>query len=92
VAEHVEGVLARADADLVYAAGPTPVLREVAGAAERRGAWCQVALETPITCGTGLCQGCPVPVVGEDGVSRVVRGCVDGPVMRADRVDWAAVS
>ena len=39
-------------------------------------------------CGTGLCQGCAVPVVGEDGVARMVRACVDGPVFRGDRVRW----
>ena len=39
-----------------------------------------------MACGTGLCQGCPVPVIAEDGVSRLVRACVDGPVFRGDRV------
>ena len=37
---------------------------------------------------TGLCQGCAVPVVGEDGVGRLVRACADGPVFRGDRVRW----
>lgn len=92
VADHVPDVLARVDADVVYAAGTTGSLAAVAAAAATRGAWCQVALETPMTCGTGLCQGCPVPVVGEDGVRRLVRGCVEGPVLRADRVDWEAIA
>ncbi len=39
-------------------------------------------------CATGLCQGCAVPVVGEDGVGRMVRACTDGPVFRGDRVRW----
>lgn len=91
VAEHVGGVLDRADADVVYASGPVDTLRVVASAAEQRGAWCQVALETAITCGTGLCQGCVVPVIGEDGISRAVRGCVEGPVLRGDRVHWELV-
>lgn len=88
LAEHVDGVLDRADADVVYAAGPTDTLRVVARAAEHRGAWCQVAVEAAVTCGTGLCQGCVVPVIGEDGISRAVRGCVEGPVLRGDRVHW----
>ena len=29
----------------------------------------------PTPCATGLCHGCPLPVVGEDGVARVVRAC-----------------
>ena len=68
--------------------GPRRPCAAVAAAAERRGAWSQVALETPMACGTGLCQGCPVPVVAEDGVTRRVRACVDGPVVRGDRVHW----
>jgi len=81
--------LRRAEADVVYAAGPAPVLHAVAAAAEEHGAWSQVALERPMACATGLCQGCPVPVIGEDGIARNVRACVDGPVFRGDRVRWA---
>ena len=29
------------------------------------------------------------PVVGEDGVTRMVRACTEGPVFRGDRVRWA---
>ncbi|WP_397203561.1 hypothetical protein, partial [Nocardioides sp.] len=76
---------------IVYAVGPHEMLRAVAGAAEKRGAWSQVALETPMPCGTGLCQGCPVPVIAEDGASRLVRSCIDGPVLRGDRVHWEAL-
>jgi dihydroorotate dehydrogenase electron transfer subunit len=91
VADHVDDLLRRAGADVVYAAGPTDVLRACAAAAERAGAWSQVALESPTPCGTGLCHGCPLPVVGEDGVDRVVRACTEGPVIRGDRVRWDAL-
>ncbi len=89
VADAIDEVLARAGAEVVYAAGPVPTLHAVAAAAEAHGAWSQTALERPLTCATGLCQGCVVPVVGEDGVSRTVRACSDGPVLRGDRVRWA---
>lgn len=91
VATHVEGLLERADADVVYAVAPHADLRAVARAAESRGIWSQVALDVAMPCATGLCQGCPVPVVGEDGVSRQARACVDGPVIRGDRVHWDAL-
>ena len=67
------------------------MLRAAAAAAERAGAWSQVAVEVPTPCGTGLCHGCPLPVVGEDGVDRVVRACAEGPVIRGDRVRWDAL-
>ncbi|MBB6629474.1 dihydroorotate dehydrogenase electron transfer subunit [Nocardioides sp. KIGAM211] len=88
VADVIDEVLTRSGAEVVYAAGPSRTLHAVAAAAERHGAWSQTAVERPLTCATGLCQGCPVPVVGEDGVARLVRGCVDGPVFRGDRVRW----
>lgn len=92
LADVLPEALRRSGAAVVYAAGPTPVLHAVAQAAEDHGAWSQVALEEPLTCGTGLCHGCPVPVVGEDGVARDVRACADGPVLRGDRVRWAALA
>lgn len=88
VPDHVDELVRRSDADVVYAAGPVAVLRSAAAAAERAGAWSQVAVEVPSPCGTGLCHGCPLPVVGEDGVDRVVRACAEGPVVRGDRVRW----
>ncbi len=81
-------VLQRSGAAVVYAAGSVPTLHAVAEAAEAAGAWSQVALEQPLTCATGLCQGCPVPVVAESGAHRLVRACADGPVLRGDRVVW----
>ena len=88
VADVLPDVLAKARAEVVYAAGSASTLHRVASAAEQAGAWSQTALEQPMACGTGLCQGCAVPVVGEDGVARMVRACVDGPVFRGDRVRW----
>ncbi len=81
-------VLARTGADVVYASGPVPLLHAVAAAAEQHGAWSQTAVPPPIGCGTGLCHGCVLPVVGEDGVTRMVRACTEGPVFRGDRVRW----
>lgn len=89
VADVIDEVLAQSGAEVVYAAAPAPTLHAVAAAAEQAGAWSQTALEQQTPCGTGLCQGCAVPVVGEDGVGRTVRACTDGPVFRGDRVRWA---
>jgi dihydroorotate dehydrogenase electron transfer subunit len=82
------GILQRAEADVVYAAGPAATLHAVAAAAEAHGAWSQVALEIPQPCGTGLCHACIVPVIGEDGIAHKVRACAEGPVFRGDRLQW----
>jgi dihydroorotate dehydrogenase electron transfer subunit len=86
--EVLPGLLARTGSDVVYAAGPARTLYAAAAAAEEHGAWSQTALDADLLCATGACQGCVVPVVGEDGVSRMVRACTEGPVFRGDRVRW----
>jgi dihydroorotate dehydrogenase electron transfer subunit len=67
------------------------VLHGVALAAETHGAWSQTAVAVPDGCGTGLCLTCVLPVVGEDGGTRMVRACAEGPVFRGDRVRWGDV-
>lgn len=88
IADVVGEAVRRAEAQVVYAAGDAVSLHAAALAAEEHGAWSQTALEQPTPCGTGLCGGCPVPVVTEDGAPRVVRACAEGPVLRGDRVRW----
>ena len=91
VVDALPGLLTRTRADVVYAAGPLDVLHGVARAAEAHGAWSQTAVDVPDGCGTGLCMTCVLPVVGEDGGTRMVRGCTEGPVFRGDRVRWLDV-
>lgn len=91
-ADALPGLLARTEADVVYAAAPNAVLHRVAAVAEAHGAWSQTAVEVPMPCGTGLCLGCVLPVVGEDGVNRMVRACTEGPVLRGDRVRWTELT
>jgi dihydroorotate dehydrogenase electron transfer subunit len=79
------------DTQVVYAAGTTATLRLVAAAAAEGGLSCQVALERPMTCATGLCHGCPVAVLDDAGDPHLVRACVEGPVFRAERLDWEAL-
>src|SRR5207253_3545436 len=44
----------------------------------------QVAVETYMGCGTGVCLGCAVPL-GRGGYDRA---CTEGPVYRAADIDW----
>jgi dihydroorotate dehydrogenase electron transfer subunit len=74
-------VAAVPDVDMVLACGPN---RMLAVAASR---WpdAQVAVETYMGCGTGVCLGCAVPLVrgGYD------RACKEGPVYRAADIEWS---
>ena len=88
VTDLLPGVLDRSRADVVYACGPMAMLRAVAEIAEQRGLPSQVAVEESMACGIGVCMTCVLPVVGTDGLTRMVRSCVEGPVFAGDRVRW----
>jgi dihydroorotate dehydrogenase electron transfer subunit len=91
VTDVLPGLLSRTGSDVVYACGPMPMLAAVADLAARFGAHSQCAVEEAMACGIGVCMTCVLPVVGDDGVTRMVRSCVDGPVFRGDKVRWDAV-
>src|SRR6516225_5785787 len=74
--------------DVIYACGPMGMLRQVATVAGRYDIPAQVLVEESMACGIGVCMTCVLPVVGEDGVTRMARSCVDGPVFRGDLVRW----
>jgi dihydroorotate dehydrogenase electron transfer subunit len=88
VTDVLPAVLRRTDADVVYACGPMAMLREVSRVSAEHGAYSQCAVEEAMACGVGVCMTCVLPVIGDDGVTRMVRSCVDGPVFRGDRVRW----
>jgi len=48
----------------------------------------QALVEESMACGIGVCMTCVLPVVGDDGVTRMVRSCVAGPVFRGETVRW----
>jgi dihydroorotate dehydrogenase electron transfer subunit len=87
----LSAVIKRINAQVVYACGPMGMLRAVGEIAREHAIPAQVAVEESMACGIGVCMTCVLPVRGDDGRSRLVRSCVDGPVFSADRVRWADV-
>jgi dihydroorotate dehydrogenase electron transfer subunit len=79
------------DAGVVYACGPMAMLRAVAEAASSRGIPSYVAVEESMACGIGVCMTCVLPVIDEDGRTRLSRSCTEGPVFGGDRVRFADV-
>src|SRR6266545_8231074 len=85
------GVLLEGDAAetaAVYACGPPAMLEAVRLMCIEREVACELAMEAPMACGFGACFGCAVPLAG-GGYMRV---CVDGPVVRGDRIETALVA
>jgi dihydroorotate dehydrogenase electron transfer subunit len=88
VSDVLPQVLDRTGSEVVYACGPMAMLRAVTDIASEREIPVQVAVEESMACGIGVCMTCVLPVVGDDGVTRMVRSCVEGPVFLGDRVRW----
>jgi dihydroorotate dehydrogenase electron transfer subunit len=75
----------------IFACGPTPMLQALVGKVRNIDlplGSIQVSLETPMGCGVGTCLGCAVPRPG----AGYVLTCVEGPCVRADRIDWNRVT
>jgi NAD(P)H-flavin reductase len=66
----------------VYACGPPAMLWAVRAMCADRGVACELAMESPMACGFGACFGCAAPLA-EGGYMRL---CVDGPVVRGERI------
>ena len=68
---------------ILYACGPTEMLKETAKIAKKYEAPCYLSLEKIIACGVGACQGCVINT--KDGYQRV---CKDGPVFDSEQIIW----
>ncbi|WP_294150790.1 dihydroorotate dehydrogenase electron transfer subunit [uncultured Clostridium sp.] len=76
-------------ADVMYACGPTPMLRALKQYAEEHNIRCYISLEEKMACGIGACLACVCQSKEVDHHSNVhnKRICKDGPVFLAQEVD-----
>lgn len=77
------------EADVIYACGPTPMLRAIKNYAGKREIPCYLSLEERMACGIGACLGCVCKSRDVDAHSNVhnKRICKDGPVFLATEVE-----
>ncbi|MCI0688826.1 MAG: dihydroorotate dehydrogenase electron transfer subunit [Sporichthyaceae bacterium] len=92
VSDALPAVLDRTGAGTVYACGPMAMLDAVSSLATAAGAIAYVAVEEAMACGIGVCMTCVLPVVGTDGLTRMTRSCVAGPVFAGAAVRWDAAA
>ncbi len=77
--------------DVIYACGPTPMLKALQSYALENGITAQLSLEERMACGVGACLGCVCKSKEIDEHSRVYnkRVCKDGPVFYAGEVEFS---
>ena len=75
--------------DVIFACGPTPMLRALKAWAEREKIECWLSLEERMACGIGACLACVCQSKDVDSHSHVhnKRICKEGPVFRAEEVE-----
>ncbi|AEA34143.1 dihydroorotate dehydrogenase electron transfer subunit [Hippea maritima] len=72
---------------LVYACGPTLMLKRLAFLCFEKNSPMQVSLESRMACGIGVCLGCVV----QTSDNRYKKVCVDGPVFDFEEIQWQAL-
>ncbi len=75
--------------DMIYACGPLPMIACLMGIAEKEQLACQVALETVMACGMGVCLGCAIKP--KKASKSYLHACTDGPVFDAAEIDLDAL-
>lgn len=76
----------------IYACGPTPMMRAVAGVGAAAGRRVLVSLEPVMGCGMGGCYSCVVPLKEGPSGQHFVRSCIEGPVFDAQTLVWDAMA
>jgi dihydroorotate dehydrogenase electron transfer subunit len=70
----------------IYACGPAPMLKALAGTVRSKKFICQVSLEARMGCGFGACWGCVVKT--KHPQLPYQRVCQEGPVFRLKHIAW----
>ena len=76
-------------ADVIFACGPTPMLRALKSYAEENNITCWISMEERMACGIGACLACVCKSKDSDSHSQVhnKRVCKDGPVFLSTEVE-----
>ncbi len=77
------------DAEVIYACGPTPMLRALKNYAAENNIECWISMEEKMACGIGACLACVCKSKEVDGHTNVhnKRVCKEGPVFLAEEVE-----
>ena len=76
-------------ADIIYACGPTPMLRAIKNYAQENGIECYISLEERMACGIGACLACVCKTKEKDHHTNInnKRICKEGPVFLSTEVE-----
>lgn len=73
--------------EIIYACGPSIVLKNISQLGEKYGIETQIAMEKVMACGIGVCRGCVIDIK-KDGQIVNATVCKDGPVFKGSEIVW----
>ena len=90
VTDAIREIIESHEIDIIYSCGPMGMLEAINNIAEEFNIMHQCSIEESMACGIGVCMTCVLPIKGEDGQIRMLRSCIDGPVVAGESVIWDA--
>lgn len=91
VTDPIPGLIQEGLVDVIYSCGPMAMLAAISRIAIATDVVHQCAVEESMACGIGVCMTCVLPVENSDGETKMLRSCIDGPVMDGSGVQWDLV-
>lgn len=88
VTEILPSMIEKHRVEIIYSCGPMAMLSAIEKISASQGLIHQCAVEESMACGIGVCMTCVIPLRGEDGIVRMSRTCIDGPVVDGSAVTW----
>ena len=90
VTDVMREIITTNEIDIIYSCGPMGMLEAINVIAEEFNLVHQCSIEESMACGIGVCMTCVLPIKGDDGQIRMLRSCIDGPVVNGESVIWKA--
>ena len=91
VTSPIPNLISEQQIKVIYSCGPMPMLAAVSKIALEHNVAHQCAVEESMACGVGICMTCVLPVKDSSGEVKMLRSCIEGPVMDGELVMWDSV-
>ena len=87
ITESIPRLIREFGTEVIYSCGPMAMLESINKIANEFDIVHQCSVEESMACGIGVCMTCVVPVK-LNGDVKMVRTCIDGPVMDGSEIIW----
>jgi len=87
ITESIPRLIREFNTEVIYSCGPMSMLSSINKIAQEFDLVHQCSVEESMACGIGVCMTCVVPVRAGDDI-KMLRTCIDGPVMDGSTIVW----